>query len=166
MFPAAAALFVCAWWLIPSACSPRVNGGVPAGVDDDELPVFAMAFGSERGVERVFGVEVRRKRVQRDLAQRWIGHVLAGDGADAGAQVDAARRDGRTRGTDHHAERARFVAGRQRERHAVLPGSAITAVASISTSHSGRARAETTIPVDTGCTPLSQRPITRYTGSR
>ena len=36
----------------------------------------------------------------------------------------------------------------------------ITAVASISTTHSGRARAVTTIPVETGKTPFSQRPIT------
>ena len=36
-----------------------------------------------------------------------------------------------------------------------------TAVASISTSHSGRASALTTMPVDTGCTPFSQRPIVR-----
>ena len=39
--------------------------------------------------------------------------------------------------------------------------SGITAIASISTSHSGRARAETTIPVDTGKTPFSHLPTTR-----
>ena len=39
-----------------------------------------------------------------------------------------------------------------RERHA--PSSGITAVASTSTSHSGRARAKTTRPVETGYTPL------------
>ncbi|MNI72346.1 hypothetical protein D3C73_1282820 [compost metagenome] len=39
--------------------------------------------------------------------------------------------------------------------------SGMTAVASISTSHSGRAKADTTMPVDTGNTPLSQRPTTR-----
>ncbi len=39
-------------------------------------------------------------------------------------------------------------------------------MASISTSHSGRARAETTMPVYTGNTPFSQRPTTRYTASR
>ena len=39
-------------------------------------------------------------------------------------------------------------------------------MASISTSHSGRPSAETTSPVETGYTPLSQRPMTWYTGSR
>ena len=37
---------------------------------------------------------------------------------------------------------------------------AITAVASISTSHSGRASASTTSPVETGCTPFSHLPTT------
>ena len=44
--------------------------------------------------------------------------------------------------------------------------SGITAMASISTSHSGRARADTTMPVETGNTPFNQRPTTRYTASR
>ena len=35
-----------------------------------------------------------------------------------------------------------------------------TAVASISTTHSGRASAVTTMPVETGWTPFSQRPMT------
>jgi hypothetical protein len=39
--------------------------------------------------------------------------------------------------------------------------SAITAMASISTSHSGRASADTTSPVDTGNTPLSHLPTVR-----
>jgi len=38
--------------------------------------------------------------------------------------------------------------------------SGITAVASISTSHSGRASAETTMPVDTGYTPFNHFPVT------
>ena len=48
-------------------------------------------------------------------------------------------------GVDHEADRPRQI----------------TAVASISTSHSGRASALTTSPVETGCTPRSQRPTTR-----
>ncbi len=39
--------------------------------------------------------------------------------------------------------------------------SGITAITSTSTSHSGRARPATTMPVDTGYTPLSQRPTVR-----
>ena len=39
--------------------------------------------------------------------------------------------------------------------------SGITAVASISTSHSGRASADTTRPVETGCTPRMYSPIVR-----
>ena len=37
--------------------------------------------------------------------------------------------------------------------------SGITAVTSISTNHSGRASAETTSPVEHGCTPLNHLPI-------
>ena len=37
--------------------------------------------------------------------------------------------------------------------------SGITAVPSISTSQLGRAKADTTSPVDTGCTPLMYAPI-------
>jgi hypothetical protein len=44
--------------------------------------------------------------------------------------------------------------------------SGMTAVPSISTSHSGRASACTTTPVDTGCTPLMYLPMVRYTASR
>ena len=39
--------------------------------------------------------------------------------------------------------------------------SGITAVASISTSQSGRASAVTTTPVETGCTPLIYSPMVR-----
>ena len=39
--------------------------------------------------------------------------------------------------------------------------SGITAITSTSTSHSGRPSPATTMPVDTGWTPLSQRPTTR-----
>ena len=52
------------------------------------------------------------------------------------------------------AERAGALRGRSRQ-------SGMTAVASISTSHSGRARAVTTSPVETGCTPRIYSPIVR-----
>ena len=39
--------------------------------------------------------------------------------------------------------------------------SGMTAITSTSTSHSGRASPDTTMPVETGWTPFSQRPIVR-----
>ena len=42
----------------------------------------------------------------------------------------------------------------------------MTAVASISTTHSGLASASTTRPVEQGKTPFSHFPIARYTASR
>lgn len=89
-------------------------------------------------------------QIEQQGAQRGIGDVLAGDGADAGARVGAAGADRDGGGGDGDAERAGARATRSdRERHA-----GITAVASISTSHSGRASALTTRPVETVNTPF------------
>ena len=42
----------------------------------------------------------------------------------------------------------------------------MTAVPSISTSHSGRARATTVRPVETGCTPFRYSPMVRLSAGR
>ena len=56
----------------------------------------------------------------------------------------------------------RPVSGQRARREKVMADqSGMTAVASISTTHSGRARAVTTTPVETGCTPLMYSPMVR-----
>src|SRR5215204_1844720 len=102
--------------------------------------------------------------LEQNHAQPRIGDVLRTGRADACLGPGATRRHGRRRRRDGYAELPGLGAPpRDRERHdSALAGrdSGITAMASISTTHSGRASAVTTTPVETGKTPLSQRPIT------
>jgi len=74
--------------------------------------------------------------------------------------LDIAGRDGGRGGGDGHPELPCLrAAGDDGEGHCSSSG--ITAVPSISTSHDGRARAVTTTPVETGCTPLIYSPMVR-----
>ena len=144
------------------------------------------------GVNRLLRGIARLEPVKQGMAQPGIGDVLGADSADTvthlsamvwwdanlvdrddpervqGAQVSFAFFDAlgiRPVLGDGDAKPALPVRGGDAEGHA-CPSAESTAVASISTSHSGRASAWTTIPVDTGNTPLSQRPMVRYTVSR
>ena len=118
-------------------------------VDYRELPVSGEALGREELRDDVLGGAAIGQQLQALEAERRVGHVLGRDGPGTRGEVSAARRHRRAGGADHDAERAcARVAGGQRDRHARSAGR--TAVASISTSHSGRPRAETTRPVETG----------------
>ena len=121
----------------------------PAGrVDHRELAVLRMRLLRDHLPDRLLGGRPGLEQVEQPRPERRVGDVLRGRRAHAGAQVQAARGHGRARRAQHHAERAGGrVARGQRERH---EAPLITAVASISTSHSGRASASTTSPVETG----------------
>ncbi len=121
-------------------------------VHDGELAVGNEAAGcNERGAH-LFGIEASRQEIEADLTQLGIGDVLAGDRADQGPGMHAPRRNRGRGGGDRDPEHAGFgAASGQGKSHA----------ASISTSHSERASADTTSPVDTGNTPLSHLPTVR-----
>src|SRR5207247_2804542 len=94
-------------------------------------------------------------------AQPRVGRALAAHRAHAGPDRRAPRGGGHAGRGDHGPRRAGPLApAHQRERHG------LTATTVTSTSHSGRASATTTRPVNTGYTPLRRRPSTRYTDSR
>jgi hypothetical protein len=118
----------------------REAGRPPLRVDDRELPVGDVGCRAADHLEGLHGRGAERHEVERSRSEGGIGHVLGGDRTDAGPGEGAA--------------------GGDREGHGVA-ASGITAMASISTSHSGRARPETTSPVETGNTPFSHLPTVR-----
>jgi hypothetical protein len=114
-------------------------------VDNHELPERDVrgALGEPR--EGVARGHAAGDRVQQLPAQPGIGRALAAHGPDAGLDGGAPRRDRHARRGDDGADRARALAAAyQRERHG------LTATTVTSTSHSGRASAATTSPVNTG----------------
>ena len=111
---------------------------------------------SDEAFQRRFRRKAAGHQVQTLRPEAGIGDVLRRDRADAGAHMGAARRNAGRGGLDGDTEHAGFLAAAgDGKGHAGLlqAASGMTAVASISTSHSGRARAETTRPVETGKTP-------------
>jgi hypothetical protein len=114
-------------------------------IDDHELPERDVRGAADQGRERVARGHAGGDRVQQLPAQPGIGRALAAHGTDAGPDRGAPRRDRHARRGDHGADRARaLAAAHQRERHGR------TATTVTSTSHSGRASAATTRPVNTG----------------
>ena len=89
------------------------------------------------------------EQIQPARAEPRVSDILAAHRSGARPRMRAARRDRRRGRLDGDAEHPGLLAARgDREGHG--EGSGITAVASISTSHSGRASATTTRPVQTG----------------
>ena len=141
----------------PAARPPR-RASRP--VNHRQLAVLDVRRAGSHAPHRLLGVLAARQGIEQRRAQPGVGHVLRSGHSDRRPDMRAARGDRRARGGDHHPQLVGGrIGGKQRERHS--PGSGMTAVASISTSHSGLARALTTRPVETGYTPLSHRPITR-----
>ncbi len=142
----------------------RAGAGVgrrpAAHVEDGQLAVLDQRLVRDQVVEGAARVGAGLQGVEEPRTQPRVGDVLRGRPADAGAQVHAARGDRGARRRDRHTDGTAAVGGQHGEGHRE-PSSGITAMASISTSHSGRASAETTRPVEIGCTPLVQRPIVR-----
>ena len=137
-----------------------VDGGAALPVDDEQLAILDMRAGSGQDGERFLRARAGREKREAAGAEARVGDVLAGDRPCPGLRIGAARRNRRRGGRDGDAEHAGLGTARHDgERHS--PGSGMTAVASISTSHSGRASATTTSPVQTGCTPLMYSPIVR-----
>src|SRR5690606_12050139 len=118
--------------------------------------------------------------IEHERPQGRVGDILRRDGADSRPRMGAARRYRRRRRRNRNTELAALIAaGNDREGHGssralratayalrIAAQSGMTAVASISTSHSGRARQVTTTPVETGWIPFMYSPIVRYTASR
>jgi hypothetical protein len=130
-------------------------------VDGRQLPVPDVRCPVHESRERVAGGRAAGHRVQQLAAQPGIGRALAAHRPAAGPDRRAPGRNRHARRGNDGADRARTLApAHQRERHG------LTATTVTSTSHSGRASADTTRPVNTGYTPARRRPSTRYTGSR
>ena len=137
-----------------------MDGGAALRVDRQDLPVLDEPAAFLHLGDGVGRAEAFFHQVECQRAEGGVGDVLRGDGAHAGPGIGTARGDGGGGGGDGDAEHARLgAAGDEGKGHASPCG--ITAVPSISTSHSGRASACTTSPVETGCTPLMYSPMVR-----
>jgi hypothetical protein len=114
-------------------------------VNHRQLPVRDVRCAAGESGERVAGRRAAGHRVQQLTAQPGIGRALAAHRPGAGPDRRAPGRNRHARRGDHGAHRARALApADQRERHGR------TATTVTSTSHSGRASADTTRPVNTG----------------
>lgn len=133
-----------------------VGGRTALGVDGGDLAPGHVGGPPGQGRERVTGGAAARHRVQQGPAQPWVGGALAAYRARAGPDGRASRGHGHAGRRDDRADRAGPLApAHQGEGHG------FTATTVTSTSHSGRASALTTSPVDTGWTPRNHRPTTR-----
>jgi hypothetical protein len=114
-------------------------------IDNHELPERDVRGVLGQRGERVARGHAAGDRVQQFSAQPGVGGALAAHGPDASPDRGAPSRDRHARRRDDGADRARaLAAAHQRERHG------LTATTVTSTSHSGRASAATTSPVNTG----------------
>jgi hypothetical protein len=114
-------------------------------IDHHKLPERDVSGAADDTRERVGRGHAARDRVQQAAPQPGIGGALAAHRTDAGPDRGAPRSDRHARRRDDGADRAgAFAAAHQRERHD------FTATTVTSTSHSGRASADTTSPVNTG----------------
>jgi hypothetical protein len=133
------------------------------GNNDGDLPEIKVTFSSECFLKSLLAGLTAVEAVRNARAESGVGYVLACDNPHTYPQVDVARDDSGRRRAYHHAIRSCFhVSGYERKRQYSAPqepGWSRTAVASISTSHSGRAKASTTRPVETGYTPLRYVPM-------
>jgi nucleobase:cation symporter-1, NCS1 family len=122
-----------------------VAGRAAAGVDGGQLPVRDVRRASGNGGHRINGSQAAGHRLEQRLAQPRIGRALAAHRAHSGADRHAPRRHRHAgRGDDGTDRTGALTAACQRERHG------LTATTVTSTSHSGRASADTTRPVNTG----------------
>ena len=137
-----------------------VRRALAVQVEHGELAVLDEGPSVDDPVQRGPRVGAPLQRVEQGGAEPRVGHVLGRGATHPRPEMDAAGGHGRARRRDRHPDRAAPVGGQHGEGHAGSP-SGITAIASTSTSHSGRASADTTIPVEIGCTPRVQRPIVR-----
>ncbi len=134
----------------------RCRAALP--IDGGQLPIGSrITRARDEPGDRVLRREAAREKVQPGRAEPGIRDVLGSDRSRARPGMGAARRNrGAGLGNGHPKHASARATRSDRKGHAGM-----TAVASISTSHSGRARALTTRPVDTGNTPFSQPPISR-----
>ena len=91
----------------------REDCRAPLRVDQRELPVGRIGRGS--GEDR--GTLIRARTERHEVEPAWpeprVGHVLGGDGANSGAEMGAARRDGGRGGGDGDREPAGSGAARR-----------------------------------------------------
>ena len=104
---------------------------------------------SRRSAAPALSPRARRSRIERPSVGSVMFWLATAPNTRAG--MCAARRDRRGGRGDRHAEQPRVRERATIDRVTAQPGiPGITAIASISTSHSGRARPDTTTPVDAG----------------
>src|SRR5690606_4848641 len=117
--------------------------------DHTDLAIFdQFGFVHHLG-HRFVGAAAQRDEIEQSIAQPRVGDILAAGRADSRAHEAATRRNCRTGRRDCYAKPAGTSAmSRNRKGHDTTRSSGITAVTSTSTTHSGRASAVTTIPVE------------------
>src|SRR5262245_23492153 len=140
---------------------PGKRGGTSLRIDGDKLAV-GNVFGRPRNDAHSLGRRCAKfHQVEKLRAQRRVSDVLASGRPDARSRVRTTRGYRGGRGRNGNAKHSCLGAAcGDREGHAATQ-SGMTAMASTSTTHSGRASADTTRPVETGNTPLRWRPTTR-----
>src|SRR5882757_5470632 len=142
--------------------------GVPSGkgrgssllVDQRNLSILDVVAVRDQLSQRIWRRPAGRQEVQSSRTKHGIGDVLRGNHAYSGARMRTSGGNTWAGRRDCDAEHSRTRATRRdRECHDAPPSSGMTAVTSISTTHSGRANADTTNPVEHGKTPFSHLPI-------
>ena len=129
---------------------PGPGRGLARAIHHGQLPPVEIFPAGGHLLEGTPGAQPRFQGIQQHRAESRIGDVLGGDGADAGPGMGAAGAHRDAGGGDRHPKHAATGAPPDDGKgHAGSP-SGITAVASISISHSGRARPLTMSPVETG----------------
>ena len=123
----------------------RADGG-----DQHQLPPCHRGTPGDQEIENILCSFAALHQIEGQPSEARIGDILAERRAYPRPHIRTAAGDGNARRgqrySDHAGQRA---ASRDGHRH-VRRSSGMTAVTSISTSHSGRASADTTTPVETG----------------
>ena len=126
------------------------------------LAELAEAVAGQGFVQRRAGAFPGVEQVENFRAEGRQGDVLGRYRADARAQPGATRTNGDARRADGNSQLPGFSATTDDGKgHQRASRSGITAITSISISHSGWPRPATTSPVEIGNTPLSHLPISR-----
>ena len=164
----------------PQHLGAAVASRLTVAVDDRHLPVVRIFVGGDDLGQRLGRRTALCHQIECPRANRRIGHILGCNSASAGPRPGATAGNTDAGGGDGDPEHAGArAAPDEREGHGralrkcralrgagallrfLLRSSGMTAQASISITHSGRARPWTIRPVETGNTPFSHFPTTR-----
>ena len=90
-----------------------MDGRSAMPVDNQKLPVIGMVGIRDHRLQRRLGRQPGGKLLKRSGAKPWVGHILAGDRADTGPRMGAARRDRRGDALEESADDAARARMRQ-----------------------------------------------------